>query len=217
MVSFWYYPGMDKPLSFSIGGFSKEGLRAALSIGNGWKVEYELVFQEDRLVTREIRITPGLSQELPKGGLTATVLRSIRIGDPIQYVEQVLRHWRKTKAVSTEIDPRALKNFEEAYRLMLHGKSEKAPSKLGRKRIPALELAKLARDYVQLLKTSKSPVVDLAKKNGLSQVQARARIYQARERGILESAMRGRGLIGGQLSVEARELLKKGGRRASKR
>ena len=94
--------------------------------------------------------------------------------------------------------------------------SEKPLSKRGRKRTPELELARLARDYARLATKSPRPIIEVANKHGISQSQARARIYQARERGILQS-VRVRGRAGGQLTQEAEELLRKAGRSQRKK
>lgn len=168
-------------------------------ISEEWKADYTLVRQSGQVVISEIRVLPF--REVPEGGLTSAILRQVRAGERVRFAE-VLSHHLSIVDLSD--------GFREELSKMLDALTppKKPLSKRGRKRTPDLELAKLARDYVRLTMKSARPIIDVAKKHSISKSQARARIYQARERGILQS-VRVRGRAGGQLTEEAEELIRK--------
>jgi hypothetical protein len=76
----------------------------------------------------------------------------------------------------------------------------------GRKGRGDTEYARVARRYVELLGTHEQPTVVLADELALSSTQARSVLAQARARGLLTEAPKGR--AGGQLTAKAIELLR---------
>jgi hypothetical protein len=75
----------------------------------------------------------------------------------------------------------------------------------GRKGRPDVFYARLAAQYVELLKSTSTPTKDLAKLRNYSDSSTRDLLNQARARGLLTRSAKGR--AGGELTEKARELL----------
>lgn len=75
----------------------------------------------------------------------------------------------------------------------------------GRSGRPDVFYARLAAEYVDLLRTSSTPTKDLAERHHFSSTSMRDYLNQARTRGLLTRSQRGR--AGGQLTDKARRLL----------
>jgi hypothetical protein len=159
-----------------------------------WVVAYEVVPRDGRMIVAETRVRPN--GRLPEEGVTARrVLREVKVA------EHLLEHRRR-------LHPKLVKVYgKEAV-----DGSKPAARKRGRGGRPLdwtdLELAKLARRYVELCKDDRRrfPVVEvLAEREHLSIGRVRDLLTLARKRRVLTPSPRGK--AGGELTIRARVML----------
>ena len=190
-------------------------------IGDKWVAAYRLVSQEGQPVISEFRLFPsepekrvrdhdvgrwsgaftGAKAQAPRGGITARLLRQVRIGEHAKFAGEFLAYLQKQYG-------RTL--FESGNVLGRRGFTPPvapARSPRGRKGRPDLFYAQIAAVYAKALKSgSRHPVEDVATAFRLRTAHARDMIHQARRRGLLTPSTR-QGRREGQLTSRARALL----------
>jgi hypothetical protein len=193
------------------------GLWFTVELPGGWSVVYFVAASPlGRPIVQSVHVVPSpagpcpdertpprCARTVPEGGLTATYLRE-----------------RVTLAAHVFEDlPVALKGFEggrfaeSARRLIgsLGFDPDVRPERgrRGPKGTPDSWYALLAADYLDAIKGgSRSPVADLAKERGMSEVGLRAALNRARKRGLL--TRKGTGRAGGTLTPRAVRILRGG-------
>lgn len=187
----------------------------AVQLDDDWIVAYRLIPQGDQLIVAEVRIFPGQlnmfsgpepdeqtwARPIPDRGLTARGLRQIPLG-------KHLRLAQKEAAQEERMFESAPPSFQRfAWPL------ERDRRRPGPKGWPDQHYAKIAAAYVDALAGgSRRPVNDATeflKKQGLPYSKDRIRdaVSEARRRGLLTPAQRGR--AGGRLTDRAQKLLEK--------
>ena len=178
----------------------------SVALDDAWEVEYTLVGQPRGLALLELRVLPRPGVPLPVGGLSAQVLRAVRVSAPIDSVEQILRLLRGPE---TRIG-RELQGFlgpllePPAPRPAAKGEPGPGP---GRRPLAAALLLRVAQAYVGAVKRKSSrAVIETAEELGETADRVRDLLNRARKRGLLTGATSGR--AGGALSPKALALLK---------
>lgn len=136
----------------------------------------------------------GYAAEFPPGAMTARAMRSIRWGE----LEDLGRAYLTDKATT----------YQPATGVPLIDSNLRAFASLdrpGRAGRADLEYAVLADRYVQMCRSSRAPIRDLAESEHLSVAQVRNLIHEARKRGLLTEGRKGR--AGGSLTHKGRELI----------
>lgn len=169
----------------------------------GWMVAYRIVSQDGAPVVGEIRIFPfeetrkrpglwsgellGAKAKAPHGGITAELLRRIRVTEPLTVAGKILERFRQL--APWHLDARELT----------------APlRRRGPKGHPDRFYAEVAQEYVAAFKAgSRSPAGDVARRRRLTPARIRDLLHEARRRRLLTPAtMHGRG--GGDVTPRGR-------------
>ena len=183
-----------------------------------WIAACRMFAQDGQPVVGELRIFPsetsrpvcggrwsaeilGDMAKVPPGGLTARLLRKVRIGGHVQHFTKSLKDsifgwerikWQRWPPVRAGFVPPVDRNIR----------------RLGRKGKPDLFYAKIAKVYVSWLQSgSRKPVEKIAEARNLDSKRVRAMIHQARKRNLLTLGRQGR--PGGSLTDRCREVLGK--------
>jgi hypothetical protein len=146
---------------------------------------------------------------VPRGGLPGTLLHR---GIKLSHYERLLRNTFGIVAQlaglpETSPGRQALEQFKEAgFRLKPRSPfgRQTADRRRGRQPVPAMEYARLARDYVA---TTEHPIATLAKQWEQSPAWVTSRIARARRYGFLTQAVKP-GVKGGSLTEKAEAALK---------
>jgi hypothetical protein len=157
----------------------------------------------------------GIEVTVPEGGISAELVRRVRIGEHRQVGREFSR-WLREQVQST---PPTIAHEEIAPALAsLHGRTLTASvldepasaPKRGRPPIRSEEFyAKLARDYTErVAQGSPRPTADIARRRNLPQSKVRDMLHEARRLGLLSSTSRGRS--GGGLTPKAVAILNAG-------
>lgn len=186
----------------------------------GWMAAYRLVPQAGSVVIGEARlfpaepITPGALHQrdpgrwagefmgdeapVPRGGLTARLLRQLRPGEHSTYIGQILE---ASRARYGRRPP-----FREAfYESAEKPRRQRRRSRKGRDDV---FLAQLARDYVRAVESGDTkPRITVARRWRSTPTEIRDALHQARRRGLLAGARHGK--RGGILTASALALLVK--------
>ena len=178
-----------------------------VALDENWTAVYELVPQDGQLVVGELRVFPGKpdaersgmgsreDRPVPFGGLTARLLRKVRITEPLKFGHDT--------AVEMEEIATSAGAFQD---VALHLEDVKQRS-AGRPRLPDIHYAEAAEMYVKALRHEpRKPVVWAAQRMNYSPTRMRDIVSEARRRKLLTPSPRGR--PGGQLTPKARELLR---------
>jgi hypothetical protein len=195
-------------------------------INDRWTAAYFLVEQDGRPVIGELRIFPtevpaeplrgrppgtwsghalGMKAPVPRGGLSARLLRGVKVG---YYFKAELRG-RRAAAL-----PSGLRVFHRPRHPTASPRSE--ASRRGRPPRPDEELIPIAAAYADAVRRGEDhPRAALVKQLKLSGATIRDRIHRARQRGLLTDARPG--VPGGELTVRGRALLAKVSARRGKR
>jgi hypothetical protein len=126
----------------------------------------------------------------PLPGVTTNVLRAIPLGRLPDWLGAI--HLEDGQRLIPLVTGASVVDFKRRPR----------PGAAGRDDRP---FAELAREYLDACATSRSPIRDLAERHSTNEHTIRDRLVQARKRGLLESA--GRGRPGGRLTEKGREAL----------
>jgi hypothetical protein len=190
-------------------------------MAGGWVAAYRLVPRDGRPLVAEVRVFPrdktspcqpgewaaesqGFTAPVPPGGLTARMLKSIKLGtyldDAMRIIRRMERKWGR-EAVHGDMRLLTRHGFTPA--------TGQATSRSGRP--PAHDdcfYAKLAQDYVRIIEhgNARSPVKELARERSFSPEHMGQLLHKAREHGML-TAIPKRGLAGGRLTAFAKSLL----------
>jgi hypothetical protein len=210
-----------RPVSFRISARAGSGTRTIKNcwletdLSGGWRVAYRLAAEAGHPVVSEVRVYPAerrapagwwsgeeLGMEattVPPGGLTATLLREVRLGAHLLEGKAALE-WAKTKTRPRGGDVSLITAWLRRLGLKsLHPPERKpGPGRLGR---PRHEVARIAREYARAVsRNSRHPIQDVqAVHRHLSLDQLRDVVRRARQLGYL-TASTGRGRMGGVLT-----------------
>lgn len=164
-----------------------------VDLGDQWRVAYRLAVQGGAVVVSEVRVLPregwsfdpsewsadylGSSAPVPLGGITARLLRQVRVGEHYRVADKVLR--------KIAGDPFPLAQ-DAAARHGLIALDSAAAQRRGRPRRPDLFYAQVAQRYEAALKQeSPRPALEVARAMGTSGGQVRQWIHTARDRRLL--------------------------------
>jgi hypothetical protein len=198
-------------------------------LGDGWIAAYRLVLQDGHPVLGELRIFPddprqrnarklpgrwrgeldGVTARVPRGGLSARLLRQVRPGFHVRHLTAFLDQLHRTR-------PELFTPGRGLASIGFTRPGQRTGPRRGRPSRPAIFYARLAAAYVASIERgSLHPVRDLARRFRLQPSQARDAVHQARRRGFLTGSGK-QGALGGALTDQARQLLKKPARRKKK-
>jgi hypothetical protein len=184
-------------------------------LGNGWMVVERFEIHDGRRVVAELRIFPAPRRRravevrdarlpgerppdapVPSGGITARLLRHVKVGQHAEPVSQDYRTWVK-------------KHFGRAalQRLDGHvGPVRRARRRRTKRRTQDRFYAELARDYASLWeKGTRTPTATLARLRGVPLEAMRSHVHLARTNGWLTDTSRGR--AGGAMTQKTMDLL----------
>ncbi len=203
-----------------------------IPLRGGWTACYLLVPRDGRPVVVELRLLPTPSECVvhirpdgsPQGhheppgetGLTAAVLKDrVVIGRHIyEVLPAALRSMRDGQIGRSPVvlGGRQTTLFDALFGKLINPDMPPKRGRRGPKGRTDAELAKLAADYLKACESgSRSPVADVARVRGMTDMALRTVLYRARKRGLLTKQTTGR--AGGQLTPRARVLLRHGSKR----
>lgn len=190
-------------------------------LGNGWMVIEHFEMQEGRRIVGQLTICPApppmsdadgrpvardgrnpgerpSDGTVPHGGITARLLRTIRVGKHVEDVIEDYRTW-----IGRAFGEETLQRFDKQVPRVARTRSRRRPKT---NRTTDTFYAELARDYVQALKDfGKRPTSALARLRRESLSKVRSQIHLARVNGFLSDTTRG--APGGQLTDRAEKVL----------
>lgn len=152
------------------------------------------------LVLRGLDVRPTDPAVLPLGGLTTTVLRSVPLRD---LFDELWLHRASDIEVGGARPGRPTPFVQLATGVV--ARKFRALPRAGRAGRDDHDYAVIAAAYVELCAMSRRPVAELADQMGFDAIATRDKLAEARKRGLLETA--GRGRPGGQLTPKAIALL----------
>jgi hypothetical protein len=179
-------------------------------LGTVWRAAYLLTVERGQPIVAEVRIMPletapkrpagmwsgevlGSLATSPPGGITARLLRTVKVGEHQQCCGEILERIRREFPAAL-LGVGGLDAHPSPHRVRRDGRSD-------------LFYAMAASDYARICERgSRRPTTDLARARDITPSQARDVIYETRQRGWL-SAAHGRGRGGGVLTVKAQVLL----------
>jgi hypothetical protein len=169
-----------------------DGTRQKTVTKSGWMVCEDFAIQNGRRIVRKLTIEPR--DDIPPGGITARLLRTIKIGQLASGLRQKLRQFHD--------EGTAGRVFDE---MNWSAQSRRRPRPRYSRATDAYYLA-LAQDYVRLCSAGeRTPVSTLAKQRKVQIVRVRSHINLARRNGFLTDTSRGK--PGGTLTEKARRVL----------
>jgi transposase-like protein len=203
----------------SLVGVLADSLWIEMPLGAAWTVAYRLVPQQGQPVVAELRVFPtepdrraagewtgcytGVRATVPAGGLTAPMLRRIRLHRNLVAGKHAIAWVARHTAVPV------LGRFGLAQPKV---RGERRQPHRGRPGWSRAEYARIAAAYVSAIEHgSTRPVADVARRRRLEPSQARDAVRRARELGLLTPGVK-RGQVGGALTPAAIRLLKGGGK-----
>ncbi len=226
-------PSEDRRLGY----VSVEDVWAEVPLGRNWIAAYRLVEQRGYPVVAELRIFPaekrvwknkvgsrspgewsaeffGCKAKVPRGGITARMVRAVRIGEHHRVASEFISELRgqggkPNLALDLIQGGAALMEVQSTFEIKKTvPRSDVRPRRRLAKGRPEIFYAEMAGAYVEELQAgSKRPIVDLAKRLRLDRSKVRDMIYAARRRGLLSEARHGK--RGGDLTDKAKRLLRK--------
>jgi hypothetical protein len=160
----------------------------------GWTVREDLAPEDGRRIVTSLTIRPTKAGAVPTGGVTARLLRLVKVGQFASGLRQTLAKFYGADAATRIFD-----GIGWASR----PRRRKRPARL---RADDRYYAELARDYVELGQTGeRKPTAALAAARGVPDDVMRSHIHLARKNGFLTET--GRGKAGGELTARARRAL----------
>jgi hypothetical protein len=185
-------------------------------VDDSWMAAYRLTQQSGQVVVSELRVFPlevnrartdtasaGLwsaevladKAQAPKGGLTARVLRKVRIGEHATKADEGLESWRRMELLD------AATGLGGTKRRMNQSQRTR-----GRPGHPPLFYARLAKTYAEAMaRKSTRPTEVVAARHQLTPSHARDLIHKARVGGFLTGTIKGRSA--GALTPKAQAVL----------
>jgi len=194
-------------------GINKEGTKSLwlrMQVDKEWTAAYRVLIEDGWPVIGEVRIFPtepsgveewsagklGLRAKAPAGGITASVIRGVRLGVVRGEVSRILEYVRAHHP-----------SLLEATEVSLRPKEVREKKAAGRPPLSDIQYARLAAYYVgRCERDSHSPIVDTAQHFKIPTEKARAQLHQARVRGLLTHPTQG--AARGVLTEKAKEALK---------
>jgi hypothetical protein len=162
-------------------------------VGGGWNAEARFETQGGTLVITDLRIVPA-GDSIPAGGVTASTLRRLQIGELRKALEAQARH------LSGQLG-------EQSSELLgQHGLAELAHEASAPAARDDRYFARIAARYAELVaEGNKRPTPVLAGELGRPESYVTFAVRDARKRGLLTPTTKGR--AGGRLTPKARRLL----------
>lgn len=184
------------------------------NLGSGWQAAYRLVEQDGGVVVGEVRVHPipckkskdkyawapgdwagavkGLRATVPQGGITASVLKSVRIGAHVTECRTDL-----SPLLQASSGPPAPPTPLDVLRIWGVTRMEKQPPSshptAGTLGLPQGVYRHLVDAYTAAIRGgSRRPIQDAATALGITPALARDRIHRARSRGLLGPTRKGR-------------------------
>ena len=190
-----------KNIHYPVGKDAPAEAKVTVPLGEEWTAEYEIVSQGGVPVIADLHITPETKGQVPAGGLSARLLRSLRLSIPRRLLKEAGEFERKYPMQHRE---QILSNP------LLNAAPPKREYRRGR---PNLFYAELAERYVTLWFSGvRKPLQVIAKERKQPAAKVRDMISQARKRGLLTKPPK-QGSMGGQLTAQCLALL---GRKTTK-
>ena len=200
------------------GGRVDNSLWLESPLDDHWVAAFRLLVQDGQVVVGELRVFPdsgqrqrageweaeeqGMAVRVPGDGLTAQLLRKVRVGDHVALPRTIARTLRTMQGGL----PPGFPDFDKVETPTVA--STPAAPKRGRRPHSPVHLAEVARDYVQsLAEGDEDPVARLADDHRVSRACMAGWIRRARVQGLLTPTRRGR--MGGELTRAATALLGK--------
>lgn len=199
--------------------FDDKSVWVEAPIGEAWTAAYRIVVQRGVPVVGELRIFPHddypgrhpgewrarflqASTEAPPGGLTARLLRQVRVGEHMKVMGQILEKFAgELKPLGLTMPPPRRAPRPMKIRERSHGRDDL--------------YARLAEAYVAAFNAgSRTPAADVARRWKLGPdgaAKVRNLLFKARRRGMLSDGPGG-SKAGGELTDKARAILRRGGR-----
>lgn len=196
-----------------------EELWVERSLGDGWLAAFRLIPQDGQPVVAELRIFPeeenpkrkrgqwsahmlGLDAIAPRGGLTARVIRRVRLEDVQSAFSEVIANLVQRFGSETPLPPLdpflSRIRIEEIARL-----ANQRPGPAGR---DDTFYAAVAANYLARIRAgSKQPLKELSTELSRPTSHVRQLLATARDRGLLTRAVQGR--AGGELTEAGRSAL----------
>lgn len=186
-------------------------------LDGAWIVGYGIVNDQGTPVVGELRLFPaepdrpgpgrwsaellGLEARAPRGGITARVLRRVRVRAYLAKMSHFIRDVRAAAPGLADMYGWSVREAPVMAESRLEGQRR------GPKGRPDSFYARVARDYVRALERgSYEPVAAVARRRGESVAKVRDMIRRARKRGLL--TLEGPGKRGGVLTEQAEALLR---------
>jgi hypothetical protein len=195
-------------------GVDEAWLEAA--VDEDWLAAYRIVQQEGAPVIAEVRVFPreagartagewsgsylGLLAAVPQGGITARLLRTLRLGaTPASDISEGREAWKRYVGISPEFH----RHFKNAG---FRGVKRKVPATGGRRGWSGDQLLDAAVFYVSKTAAgSRRPVAELAKRKGITPSSARDLLQTAKDKGLLTPGRQG--VASRSLTERAKQLL----------
>jgi hypothetical protein len=163
-------------------------------LSDGWTVREEFAVQDGRRIVTSLTIRPTVAGTVPAGGVTARLLRVVKVGQFAAGLRQML-----AKFYGVDAADRIFDGIGWASR----PRRRKRPARL---RADDRFYAELARDYVTWCQVGeRKPTAALAAARGVPPEVMRSHIHLARKNGFLTDT--GRGKAGGALTEKAHRAL----------
>jgi len=174
--------------------YEPDGSGQETDLPGGWTVVETFAVEDGRRIVASVTIRPTVAGAVPTGGVTARLLRRVKVG---QFAAGLLQTF--TTYYGADQAARIFDGIGWASR----PRRRKRPARL---RADDRYYATLARDYVTVFRSGiKTPTAALAAARGVTAALMRSHIHLARKNGFLSET--GRGKAGGRLTAKARGAL----------
>ena len=165
----------------------------------GWRVKERFAVQGDRRVVIELQIGPTCPSDPPKGGITARLLRQIKVGQLASGLEDVVTEYFGAQAA------------HHLFKSQGWSRTKRPRGQQRGRRAQDSYYAELARDYALLCQAGeRKPIQALFEVRGTPIPRLRSHLHLARVNGFLSDT--GQGRYGGTLTPKAEETLKRSSR-----
>ena len=184
------------------------------NLGSSWQAAYRLVEQHGGVVVGEVRVLPipgrtpknrlpwtpgdwagalkGVRATVPLGGITASILKSVRIGAHItECLTDLQPIWQASPESPTSSSPYSFLRWMGVTDMERRPPASRPGP--GRRGLALAEYRRLAAAYIAAIRSgSRTPTQDAASALRIAPALARDRIYRARSLGLLGPTRKGR-------------------------